>query len=361
VAELPHGVDTTTHPICLGLEGDAPYADPGDQFGVTSEQRYHLRQRFPLLPYLEQQGWKPTAYSEKDEVCGLCPLHRDSRPSFYVNRRKNVFYCQGCGQGGDVIRLVELLHGLGFQAALAMLSGLEQDSGNRLWSDACDFYRQQLSRNLEAQCYLRSRGIEDPEIVEEMGIGWAPGGCLRAYLQDLGYSRAQMISSGFVDAQGRDRLWRAVTFPIAETASMYGRHTNPADGRHRFLARPKGGLYGWARARDCQTVIVVEGLFDLASLWQAGFGNAVALLGSHFNERQRAQLCDGRERTVYLCLDADENGSGERAARLWRRRLEQRGLRLLRVELPEGFDPNRFFTAGAGAAEFSRCLEEAQR
>jgi DNA primase len=170
-----------------------------------------------------------------------------------------------------------------------------------------------------------------------------------------------MISSGLIDAKGRDRLWRAITFPIAETASMYGRHTNPADGRHRFLARPKGGLYGWDRARNCGAVIVVEGLFDLASLWQAGFGNAVALLGSHFNQRQRAQLCDGRERTVYLCLDADENGTGPRAARLWSERLEQRGLRLLPVELPEGFDPNRFFTAGGSAAEFSGFLEKAER
>jgi len=329
---------------------------------MTSEQRYRLRRRIPLLSYLKQQGWKPAAYSESDEVCGLCPLHRDSRPSFYVNRRKDVFYCHGCGQGGDVIRLAQLLHGLSFRAALATLDdGQEQAGAKRLWSDACEFYRHQLRYSLEAQLYLRSRGIEDPEIVKRMGIGYAPGGCLRAYLNDLGYPRAGMAASGLIDAQGRDRLWRAIAFPIAETASMYGRHTDPADGRHRFLARPKGGLYGWDRAKCCETVIVVEGLFDLASLWQAGFTNAVALLGSHFNPRQRAQLCDGRERTVYLCLDADENGSGPRAARWWSQRLEQSGLRLLPVELPVGYDPNRFFAEGGSAAQFSRYLEEAGR
>jgi DNA primase len=109
-----------------------------------------------------------------------------------------------------------------------------------------------------------------------MRIGYAPGGCLRAYLEDLGYARAAMVSSGLIDAQGQDRLWRAITFPLAEAASIYGRHTDPGAGRHRFLARPKGGLYGWDRVRGCPTVIVVEGLFDLASLWQAGFSNAVA-------------------------------------------------------------------------------------
>ena len=328
---------------------------------MTSEQRYRLRRRVPLLTYLAQQGWKPTAYSESDEVCGLCPLHHDSRPSFYVNRRKDVFYCHGCGRGGDVIRLAEWMHGLDFGAALATLSGQEEACGKRLWNDTCDFYQHQLRCNLDAQSYLRSRGIEDREIVERMRIGYAPGGCLRAYLQDLGYARAAIVSSGLIDAQGRDRLWRAITFPMAETASMYGRHTDPTAGRHRFLARPKGGLYGWDRARCCQTVIVVEGLFDLASLWQAGFTNAVALLGSHFNQRQQAQLCDGQERIVYLCLDADANGSGPRAARWWSHRLGQTGLRLLPVQLPGGYDPNRFFAEGGSAAQFSRYLEAAGR
>jgi DNA primase len=213
---------------------------------MTAEQRYRLRRSIPLLPYLEKQGWKPTAYGERDEVFGRCPLHHDSRPSFYVNRRKNVFYCHGCGHGGDVIRLVELLHGLNFQAALASLQAPEPSTRNRLWSDACDFYRHHLSSNLDAQWYLRSRGIEDQEIVDRMHMGYAPGACLRAYLQDLGHTRAAMLSAGLIDQRGCDRLWRTIVFPIAKTASMYGRHIDPADGRHRFLARPKGGLYGWA-------------------------------------------------------------------------------------------------------------------
>jgi DNA primase len=249
---------------------------------MTGEQRYRLRRRIPLLPYLEQHGWKSTAYSEKDEVCGRCPLHRDLRPSFYVNRRKEVFYCHGCGQGGDVIRLVESLYGLDFRGALATLGEPEEVSGMRVWKDACEFYRHHLRSNLDAECYLRSRGIENREIVDRMRIGYAPGGCLRAYLGDLGYTRAAMVSSGFIDDQGRDRFWRAITFPIAETASLYGRHTDPADGRHRFLARPKGGLYGWDRARSCSTVIVVEGLFDLASLWQAGFAKCGGFAGQPF-------------------------------------------------------------------------------
>jgi hypothetical protein len=229
------------------------YAVCGDQLAMNWEQRQHLRRRIPLLTYLKQQGWKPTAYSESDKVCGVCPLHRDSRPSFYVNRRKDVFYCRGCGQGSDVIRPGGTAAWADFRAALAALMG-QDTNRQRLWSDACDFYQHQLWYRIDAQSYLRSRGIEDQETIDRMRIGYAPGGCLRAYLEDLGYARAAMVSSGLIDAQGRDRLWRAITFPLAEAASIYGRHTfgtkhDPAVGRHRFLARPKGGLYGWDRAR----------------------------------------------------------------------------------------------------------------
>ena len=327
---------------------------------MTNEQRSRLRRRIPLLVYLEQQGWKPAAYSESDEVCGLCPLHRDSRPSFYVNRRKDVFYCHGCGQGGDVIRLAELLHGMDFPAALATLGEAGPGEAGeavdkRLWSDARDFYQHHLRCSLEAQCYLRRRGIASPSVIERMGIGYAPGGCLRAYLEDLGHSRRAIVSSGLTDAQGRDRLRETIVFPIEETASMYGRHLDPMAGRHQFLARPKGGLYGWRLARRCQTLIVVEGLFDLASLWQAGFSNAVALLGSHFNRQQQAQLADERRRTIYLCLDNDAHGT----ARLWCDRLRRTGQRLAVARLPDGYDPNRFFAEGGSAAEFSRILEEA--
>ena len=327
---------------------------------MTGEQRSRLRRRIPLIVYLEQQGWKPAAYSESDEVCGLCPLHRDSRPSFYVNRRKDVFYCHGCGQGGDVIRLAELLHGMDFRAALATLGGAGEEKEDRhVWSDACDFYQHHLQCSLDAQCYLRSRGIESPAVIERMRIGYAPGGCLRAYLEGLGHSRRAIAASGLTDAQGRDRLWGAITFPIEETAGMYGRRLEAMAGRHCFLARPKGGLYGWEWAKNAPAPIVVEGLFDLASLWQAGFWHAVALLGSHCNERQQAQLLDERSRTIYLCLDNDANGSGQDAARLWSQRLRRSGRRVALVRLPDGCDPNRFFAGGGGAAEFSRYLEEA--
>lgn len=331
---------------------------------MTSEQRNRLRRRIPLLTYLEQQGWKPTAYSEGAEVCGRCPLHPDNRASFYVNRHKDVFYCHGCGAGGDVIRLAQLLDGVDFRTAVARLSQPGTEDCRQIWRHACEFYQEQLRWSEEAQTYLRRRGIVDRQIWSRMGIGYAPGGCLRAHLEQRGHCREAIAASGLTDEWGRDRLWRAITFPLEETCNIYGRcldaGLDAVSHRHRFLARGKGGLYGWRQARQNQKLIVVEGLFDLASLWQAGFDNSVALLGSHWNGQQQRQLREEFAGTVYLCLDEDANGSGQRAARLWRQRLSGGVWRVVRVRLPAGDDPNRFFAEGASAAEFSQLLDEAE-
>ena len=68
-----------------------------------------LRQRLPLLDYLRQQNWVARPAGHGPEFVGLCPLHTETQPSFYVNARKNLFYCHGCGQGGDLIRFVEFV------------------------------------------------------------------------------------------------------------------------------------------------------------------------------------------------------------------------------------------------------------
>ncbi len=81
--------------------------------------------------YLRQHGWKPARRYRGQEVAGLCPLHRETQPSSHVNERKQVFYCHVCGQGGDLIRLVELLHGLSFPQALARLQALAPPVGLR--------------------------------------------------------------------------------------------------------------------------------------------------------------------------------------------------------------------------------------
>jgi len=307
-----------------------------------------------LLDYLQSHGWKIIRDNGREEVAGLCPLHRDSRPSFYVNRRKQVFYCHGCGRGGGLARLMHWLEG-------ATESIPDVSAEEELLDRTYCFYQRQLARSDGARAYLARRGIHHREVIERMRIGYAPGACLRGFLTRLGYPRQVLVKRGLIDDQhGRDCFFRCLTFPLVEAGSLYGRSIDNGFCRHRFLPGSKGGLYEWDQSRHGSRIILVEGLLDVAALWQAGFTDANTGLGSQLNNLQLSQLCGSAERLIYLCFDADRNGSGQRAARTLSIQLRHAGLEALRVTLPMGHDPASFFAAGAQAADFNRCLDRAR-
>ena len=118
-------------------------------------------------------------------------------------------------------------------------------------------------------------------------------------------------------------------------------------------------MYAWEQVRHCPEVILVEGLFDCAVLWQAGFHKVTCSLGAHLNARQFHRLCDG-PRTVYLAFDADKNGSGQQAAQVLACRLTEQGINVLTVALPDGHDSNSFFVRDGDARQFQSLLEAAQ-
>jgi DNA primase len=192
--------------------------------------------------------------------------------------------------------------------------------------------------------------------MELMRIGYAPGGCLRGWLTQLGHPLPALRQVGLVTDAGHDAFVHRIVFPLED--NLYGRSISAAAPPHRFLPGAKGGLYLWAQAQSCPEVILVEGLFDFAALWEAGFHNVTCSLGTHLNARQFRQLCDAT-RTVYVAFDADTNGSGQQAAQDLSRSLRERGITARVVSLPEGQDPNSFFVSGGSAHEFRRLLEEA--
>jgi DNA primase len=106
-------------------------------------------------------------------------------------------------------------------------------------------------------------------------------------------------------------------------------------------------------------VILVEGLFDYAVLWQAGFHNVTCSMGNQLSRRQYRQLSDS-PRTIYLAFDADANGSGQQAARSLGGRLEEHGVNVRIVSLPKNHDPNSFFVQGGDARQFQSLLEAAR-
>jgi DNA primase len=322
---------------------------------VNRQALDELKQQIPLLDYLQAHDWRPARRLSRGRLMGLCPLHPDHIPSFVVDPSKSLFFCYGCGRGGDVIRLVELYRQVKFPQALALL--YQWRGIAPLLHETAGFYCMQLHRHSEAVAYLHQRGVRSPELIEQMRIGYAPGGCLRGWLTQLGYPLHALHQAGLVTDIGYDAFTHRIVFPLED--NLYGRSISATAAPHRFLPGTKGGLYSWEHVRRHTEVILVEGLFDYAVLWQAGFHNVTCSMGTQLNAYQFRQLSDGM-RTIYLAFDEDTNRSGQHAAQVLARQLRDQGLTVCIVELPEGHDPNSFFVKGADAGQFQALLEAAR-
>jgi DNA primase len=324
-----------------------------------------LKQRLPLLDYLRQRNWTARPIGSHQEFVGLCPLHLESHPSFYVNAAKDVFYCHGCGRGGDLIRFVQLCFNLSFHEAIVRLNqelGLPEPGEEEVLQETVVFYQRQLEGHGEALDYLHSRGLHDPRLIRQLDIGYAPGGILRRHLSSLGYSFEYLLLLGLIDRRGHDTFYHRIIFPCfhgSRLDNLYGRSIDGASP-HRFLPRPKGGLFAWNTVGASPDVILVEGLFDLAVLWQAGFVNTTCAFGTHLTQTQFLQLSDHPGRKVFIAFDSDPNGAGQDGARSLAQRLDSVGLQVRIVDLPEGQDPNNYFVSGATSADFDNRLNRAR-
>jgi len=207
------------HHPCLGSGRALPYSAVRGKKPVSRQALDELKQQIPLLDYLQAHDWQPARHLSSGRVMGLCPLHSDHKPSFLVDPGKGLFYCYGCGRGGDVIRFAELYHQVKFPQALELLHqwrGLAP-----LLHQAAGFYRMQLHRHGEAVAYLRQRGVQSPELIEHMQMGYAPGGCLRSWLMRLGYPLHALRQAGLVTAAGYDAFIHRIVFPLED--NLYGR------------------------------------------------------------------------------------------------------------------------------------------
>ena len=306
---------------------------------------------------------------------GLCPFHQEKTPSFTVSAEKNVFYCFGCGEGGDVFTFLEKMENLSFAEAVEMLAerygiALEyertagQEAPGRdlekrlllLLERTCTFYQRFLWDSAEgarARAYLESRGLARPTL-EEFRVGYSPSG--RRALVDRarkgGFTERELEAAGLAVVQiGQpyDRFRGRLMFPLQDHRGRvvgFGGRTLAGE-EPKYLNSPEGQLYhkgsllyGLYQARkaiaDEDEALVVEGYTDVIAVVQSGIRNVVASMGTALTERQ-LMLLSRYTRNITFMFDADRAGA-EAALRSGRvaRQLE---LRSAVVTLPGGLDP----------------------
>ncbi|MBL0732588.1 MAG: DNA primase [Desulfosarcina sp.] len=314
---------------------------------------------------------------------GLCPFHSEKTPSFTVNREKQLFYCHGCHEGGNVFNFLMKHNGLSFPDSVRMLAARygidipdrpmsasqkrivsEREAFIALNSDACDFFQKSLlesNKGKKALFYLNKRGISQ-ETINNFRLGYVPGGWdnLATYflknkkslnlVEKIGLIIPKKESRGFYD-RFRDRI----IFPIIDTNSRItgfgGRVMD--DSKPKYLNSPETVLYNKSRSlyginmakNECRktgTVYIVEGYFDLIALYQHGIKNVVATLGTAMT-LEHLQILKGfvgQNGMIVLVYDSDEAG-----AKAAQRSIEifDKGYVDARIlKLPEGYDPDSY-------------------
>lgn len=323
---------------------------------------------------------------------GLCPFHNEKTASFSVSPDMQLYYCFGCGAGGNVYTFVMEYESFSFQEAvehLAKRAGItlpqasdsgksrEQDTLNRqlleMNKKAARYYYYQLKseRGAKALSYLRERGLSDQTIIG-FGLGYSNvySDDLYQYLKKEGFRDEVLAKSGLVriSEQGAyDLFWNRVMFPIMDINNHvigFGARVM-GKGEPKYLNSPETNifdksknLYGLNQARRSRKsyFLVCEGYMDVIAMHQAGFMNAVASLGTAFTP-QHATLIKRYVKQVILTYDSDN--AGVKAALRAIPILKQAGLSIKVLDMRPYKDPDEFIKA-LGAEAFEERIAQAQ-
>ena len=323
---------------------------------------------------------------------GLCPFHNEKTPSFSVTPGKQMYYCFGCGAGGNVFNFIMEYENYTFGEALKHLAdraGVElpqieyskevrekaQERAELLEinKQAAQYFYYQLRTEKGAQGYqyLTGRGLSE-ETMRKFGLGYSDkfGGGLYQFLKSKGYSDDRLRESGLFNVDERhgmyDKFWNRVIFPIMDVNNRvigFGGRVM-GDGKPKYLNSPETkifdksrNLYGLNVARTTRRkyLILCEGYMDVISMHQAGFTNAVASLGTALTSGH-ASLLKRYTQEVLLLYDSDE--AGVRAALRAIPILREAGVNSRVVNLRPYKDPDEFIK-NLGAEAFEERLEQA--
>jgi DNA primase catalytic core len=262
-----------------------------------------LKESVDLLALVRSRGHEPTRHGSATWKIN-CPFHEDKDASFVITPARNLWRCFGCGKGGSAIDFVSLAEGINTGEAIRRLAGVSgglirpassvpppstpstrTPQQQTLLNKAAEFYHKALFLHPEGRAYLKGRGLSEPALLESFRVGFA-NESIREAIPPEGEILDDLKAVGLLDAQGREHFRDCVVFPILDVqgnvAGLYGRKVVAASKiRHLYLPGPHRGVWNRAGARSYKTLLLTEGILDAATLWQAGYKNALACYGTN--------------------------------------------------------------------------------
>src|SRR5580700_391604 len=345
---------------------------------VPPEVKERIKQEVSIQRLAEARGIQLRRVGRS--LMGLCPFHKDTRPSLSIDVVKNEWHCFGCDRKGDVIEWVRCAEGVSFTHALELLQRdylptaatsasppPKQSSvpklpplfeptidDQKLLGIVVDYYHRTLKQSPGAQQYLVKRGLQSAEMVEHFRLGFS-NRSLNYHLQDKNRAeglrqRGRLEELGILrEKSGHEHFVGSLVIPIlnlnGEVVQMYGRKINdrlrPGTEYHLYLPGPCCGVWNEQALIASKDIILCEALIDALTFWCAGYRNVTTSYGVNgFNDSHREAFQKHGTKRIYIAYDRDE--AGEKAAAKHAEELLQMGIECFRVQFPRGQDANEF-------------------
>ena len=322
-----------------------------------------------------------------------CPFHHEKTPSFSVNSQGQFYHCFGCGESGDVITFVQKMEGVDFIEAVKILAdkvGMKvpelkidedyiknkkhRETLQEICRQSAIFYNKTLSSpaGKKGLNYLLGRGITQSTITK-LGLGYSPNWTgLVTFLKSKGFYKNDIVESGVCgekDGKLFDEMANRVVFPVIDhmgkvvgfsgralESTAYAKYKNT---RATPLFNKSSNIYCINFLRKARLeknyAILVEGQIDVVSLQQAGFGNAIATMGTAFN-KNHVQTLSRFVDNVIVCFDGDN--AGKKATVKSLEPLLDEDLNIKVIMLPEKLDPDEYIKK-YGAEEYQKLIDSA--
>lgn len=321
---------------------------------------------------------------------GLCPFHPEKTASFSVNPEKQIYYCFGCHKGGNVFKFIEEKENLNFPETIEFLArrigyrlpekqtdGEKRMLKEKLWEIhkiAARFYYDCLNADMgkAARLYLDKRGIE-PNIRKKFGLGYSPDSwhMLYDHLLEKGFDTDTILKSGLVNEgksgkyydNFRNRLMIPIIDIYGRIIGFGGRKMREEDYGGKYINSPETEIFNkgynlfnikYARDAHKNELILVEGYMDVITMYQAGFKNVIAALGTAFTRNQAAAIKRNTNNVVVLF---DSDNSGENAVLRALPILKEAGVNARVFQVRDAKDPDEYIKS-YGAEAFAKLFAD---